>query len=366
MNGGVLNKDRFMHLLLHRLLVAAACFAIASPVSAALKVGDPAPKLQVAQWVQGDPVKAFEGDKVYILEFWATWCGPCISAIPHLNEIYKRHKDKGLVVIGQNVFENDVKAVPGFVKKMGSKMTYRVTLDDLSVKGGFMAANWLKAAGQNGIPCAFVIDKSGKIAFIGHPMRLDESLLATLLEAPSTNPPDSAATPAGPASPSPKATQWVERTVSLIRADKLDEAQAAIAELHKELDPKFQYIGGLMEMSLLLARKQDPDAIELSKILCEDFATQPEVLNAVAGMLVSRPDASPNLHAAAEKIASPISASAGPSQAAAHATLARIASLRGEKARAVELQTLAVQSASPQDAPAAKAVLLEYQEAAQP
>jgi thiol-disulfide isomerase/thioredoxin len=324
-----------MQAFLHRLFVLAAVVFTASPAGAALKVGDPAPKLQVAQWVQGDAVDAFEGDKVYIVEFWATWCGPCISAIPHLNEIYLRHKDKGLVVIGQNVFEKDDKGVPGFVRKMGSKMTYRVALDDKSVEGGFMAAKWLKAAGQNGIPCAFVVNKAGKIAYIGHPMRLQESLLTSLLAEQSTK----AAGPAvevAPATPSAKAGQLAGTADSLIQAGKLAEAESVIAELHQELPPQFQYLGGLMELKLLLARKQSADAIELSKILCEDFAGQPGVLNAVAATLVSRPDASPALLTAAEKIVTPLGKSDGEGKSAAVATLARIASLRGEKAASTE------------------------------
>jgi hypothetical protein len=91
-----------------------------------------------------------------------------------------------------------------------------------------------------------------------------------------------------------------------------------------------------MEMKLLLARKQSADAIELSKILCEDFAGQPGVLNAVAATLVSRPDASPALLTAAEKIVTPLGKSDGEGKSAAVATLARIASLRGEKAASTE------------------------------
>ena len=95
-----------------------------------LKVGDPAPKLQTGKWVQGDPVKDFEKGKAYIVEFWATWCPPCRASIPHLNEIYEKYKDKGLIVIGQNCSERDDSGVAAFVKKMGDKMTYRVALDD--------------------------------------------------------------------------------------------------------------------------------------------------------------------------------------------------------------------------------------------
>lgn len=69
-----------------------------------LAVGDPAPKLKVGKWVQGEPVTEFARDKAYIVEFWATWCGPCRVSIPHLNEIWQKFKDKDLVVIGQDAW----------------------------------------------------------------------------------------------------------------------------------------------------------------------------------------------------------------------------------------------------------------------
>ena len=62
----------------------------ATPVLAA---GSPAPPLTVDAWVKGDAVKAFEPGKVYVVEFWATWCPPCVKNIPNLNALQKQHPE---------------------------------------------------------------------------------------------------------------------------------------------------------------------------------------------------------------------------------------------------------------------------------
>jgi thiol-disulfide isomerase/thioredoxin len=334
-------------------------------VAAALGVGDPAPKLEVGRWLQGDAVKEFEGDKVYLVEFWATWCGPCVASIPHLNELHERYRAKGLVVIGQNVFERDDSRVPAFVQGMAGKMGYRVALDDKSDGGrGRMAQNWLAAAGQNGIPCAFVIDKRGRIAAIGHPMSLKEETLEALLAAPSAVPPPA---PPGEApdqagAPSAKALELARRAEAEIRAGSLDQAEATIAELAGALGEKRRDIGGLLELDLLLVRRQAEDALQLAKLMCEDFSKQPAVRSAVAARLVAREDSTAALQAAAERIVTPISEAAGEAQAPALATLARIAFLRGDKDRAAELQDQAVALSAGADATARKADLEAYRQ----
>ncbi len=135
-----------------------------------LKVGDPAPKLTVTKYLQGEEVKSLEKDKVYVVEFWATWCGPCIVMMPHLADLAEEYKDKGVTFIGFSSKANDKldKAEP-FVKKRGPKLGYRFAWED----GSETNAAWMTASGQRGIPCSFVVDKAGKIAFMGHPMYLD-------------------------------------------------------------------------------------------------------------------------------------------------------------------------------------------------
>jgi thiol-disulfide isomerase/thioredoxin len=154
-----------------------------------LAKGDKAPKLEVAKWVKGNEIKEFEKGKVYVVEFWATWCGPCKQSIPHLTELAHKYKEK-VTVIGASVWEqNDQKnnkdyaaVVSDFVKTMGDKMDYNVCYDTKSGSDGAMATNWLKAAGQRGIPAAFIVDGEGKIAWIGHPMKMDKPLAEVLGE----------------------------------------------------------------------------------------------------------------------------------------------------------------------------------------
>src|ERR1051326_2398059 len=160
------------------LLIALAALAVVSASAATLKAGDPAPKLQPGKWIQGEPVKEFEKGKAYIVAFWATLCPPCRASIPHLNEIHNKFKDKKLVVIGQDCSENDEAGVEKFVKKMGDKMTYRVALDD---KEATMNKTWMEAAGQGGIPTAFLIDTKGSVAWIGHPLQLEDKTIEDVL-----------------------------------------------------------------------------------------------------------------------------------------------------------------------------------------
>ena len=137
---------------------------------ATLKVGDPAPPLKFVQWLQGDEVKSFSPGHVYVVEFWATWCGPCIVMMPHMSDMQQEFKGKATFISFTTIDKsNPAPKVAAFVEKRGPKLKYTFAASE---KPDTNAA-WMKAAGRNGIPCCFVIDKESKIAFIGHPMYLD-------------------------------------------------------------------------------------------------------------------------------------------------------------------------------------------------
>jgi len=137
-----------------------------------LAVGDKAPALLIEKWVKGEPVTGFEKGKVYVVEFWATWCGPCIKSMPHLTELQRTYKDRGLTIIGVTSADrsNTLAAVEKMVAEKGDLIGYTVAWDtERKTSEAFMLA-----ANQNGIPCSFVVNQEGIVSYIGHPMLLDE------------------------------------------------------------------------------------------------------------------------------------------------------------------------------------------------
>jgi thiol-disulfide isomerase/thioredoxin len=162
---------------MRKILVLAALVLFVVPLSAQdakdakLKVGDKAPPVKATKWLQGTEISSFAEGKTYVMEFWATWCGPCIVMMPHMGELQAEYRSKGVTFIGFTAKDpnNSLEKVQALVEKRGPKLGY--TFAYAEDRDTYDA--WMKASGRGGIPCCFVVDKSGKIAYIGHPMYLD-------------------------------------------------------------------------------------------------------------------------------------------------------------------------------------------------
>ncbi len=91
--------------------------------------------------------------KVVILDFWATWCGPCRMEIPGFVQLYERYKDEGLEIVGISLDRDGWNAVIPFMEQYG--VNYTVVLGDQNVV--------MRYGGIRSIPTTFVINKNGQV-----------------------------------------------------------------------------------------------------------------------------------------------------------------------------------------------------------
>ena len=171
------------------LMTLVAGLLVATQVNAQeLHIGDLAPKLDVEHWVSNgndkfDEVNEFEDGKVYVVEFWATWCGPCIASMPHLSELQEKYAESGVQII--SVSDEDLETVEDFLEGdvRGGDMTYAELTSTYCLTtdpDGETQSDYMKAAGENGIPTAFIVGKKGRIEWIGHPAEIDDPIQAVV------------------------------------------------------------------------------------------------------------------------------------------------------------------------------------------
>ncbi|MCD0460573.1 TlpA disulfide reductase family protein [Roseiconus lacunae] len=161
--------------------VTAAITVRPAQAEADLDVGSKAPALDIAHYFDESDAKVtkFKKDNVYVVEFWATWCPPCVASMPHLAELQQKHRPDNVHIVSisdedrETITEKLQEPYPGKEQSF-AEVTAPYTLT--SDPDGSSHRDYMLAAGQNGIPAAFIVGKSGVIEWIGHPMELDEPL----------------------------------------------------------------------------------------------------------------------------------------------------------------------------------------------
>lgn len=332
-------------------LLAVAATALAAPAPAhkeppkpTLTVGDPAPKLQVSKWAQGDPVPELAPGQAYIVEFWATWCGPCRFSIPHVNDLHQKFKDRGLTVIGQNVWERKIEGVAPFLKKMSDRMTYRIALDDVppgEKAQGKMAQTWMIASGQDGIPSAFLVDKKGVIAWIGHPMELKTTMIEQVL-AGTFDLKQSAAAHEKELAARPQLRALSGQLGASLRSNDWAKAETVVDEMLKLENESGRNSLVSVRMKILGSQGQAPAAYKLAANVSDAVPDDGLMQMIIARELVSNPDFKDRDLALAEKIATRANASTKGAEPAVLDLMARVTFMQGKKDQAIAFQEKAI------------------------
>lgn len=141
--------------------------------------GRKGPDVQAEHWIGGRPDT---GGKVVMIDFWATWCGPCVRSIPHLNNLQRAFPDD-LVIIG--VSAENFTTVRNFVRQR--RIDYAIAVDP--------NRRMQKPVQNRTIPHAIVMSPDGIVRWQGHPARLNENIMSRVVAA--SRPAGAAAGPAG-------------------------------------------------------------------------------------------------------------------------------------------------------------------------
>lgn len=134
------------------LLFAANVFA------ESIKVGQDFPSIEMKSLMtgkKGDPFKLAKTKKATLVDFWASWCKPCLASMPVLNEIYEKNKDKGLLVVGINLDEKIEEGRVFFKKK---NIKFSVLYDD--------GRKLVDAVGVTVMPSSYLVNAEGKVTYI--------------------------------------------------------------------------------------------------------------------------------------------------------------------------------------------------------
>ncbi len=343
-------------------LVVFPAFAYRSLAADLLSVGSDAPSLDIEHWIQDgngkfQHVKEFEKGKVYVVEFWATWCGPCVQSMPHLAQLQADYATKGVQII--SISDEDMGTIDAFLAREvrgskpteadGKKQTYReltsaycLTTDpDRSV-----AVAYMEAARQGGIPTAFIVGKDSKIEWIGHPMRMDETLAAVVEDRW-----DRAAYIAELKMQEElnNAVQDIDGLVQRKEFDKAIELADKLVEKH----PKVFQIKVLKLEVMVLGGKAEV-AAAYAESLFKDMADRPDIVSVIAWHLyeanaTGRLKAESMVPIAIQAMEQAIAKLEKENKANAMDTLAHLLSLKGENAKAIEIETKAIEMASQQD-----------------
>ena len=313
----------------------AAPAAPAAPTTLALSIGSKAPIPEISDFVRGEKPTFFEPGKVYVIEFWATWCPPCRQSMPHLTKLAEDMKSKGVVIVG--VSDEKVETVRTFLEKDEWKQKARYTLatdPDRSTHKAYM-----EASGQGGIPTAFIV-KEGVVQWIGHPMEMDAPL-AKIVDG-TWDPKTAKQTFEDSVAEEMKAMGRQNDMTKAIDSKDWDKAVALIdAEIAASTGEEAMQSKVQKAQILLVAGRSEAAYALCAELIKED----PALRNFVATSVLHLPDVADRRVDLAITWLTDVTSAAGPANPQVLAELAYAWSLKGDFTKAADFMRRAIDTA---------------------
>jgi thiol-disulfide isomerase/thioredoxin len=321
-------------------------------------IGDPAPNLTGATWLRGGPHDAWQPGKVYVLDFWATWCAPCVEMMPDYQSLQDSFADTGVHVIGIAIWSEKGPMTPAQALAKHPQLQYAVAQDhDDQLAQAFMAGTE-----SGGLPTVMVVDRNGHLAWVGeHGDELEKVLQAVtsgsfdLSEARADD-------------DLRRQSQRIFAEIDELRRAGRTRDAAALVDKVIAIDESRNGWAYAMKYEIL-AREADREsaAAVASQFLTSSSGRNPYFNYIFALRLAHGYDPEQGSGADLDLAQNLIGRAVELAEKADSDTLAlqaRIFSLRGEAAAAVRAQRLAIEAAPSAEHPGLRATLDEYLESA--
>jgi len=337
------------------LTLCVACVATASEDVAPIVVGDQAPTIADVRWVRGEEIGEWSAGHVYVIDFWATWCPPCIKGLQHLQALEDRLASENVHVIAVAVWPTENSRPPEEVLDRLPELSYSLAIDIDEATADAL----LSASRCSGLPTTMIVDRRGRLAWVGSPGdEFDDSLEAIVFGSYDIAAASRADTVRHRAEVFIGQASTAERSGNFHNAIELIEKAIAV-----DPDRFSVYRGWQYEIALL--RLEDPD---MAKRVAENLLESPQgddpyPLSILATRIVTNYDQTPDDHRDLDLALYCAITAVGNNPDPGYEDLALVAevyALRGDHKAALTIQQMAMSGVPDTERAAAERALAEY------